>query len=67
MGKDFLNGFVKNTKQYVDETDTNKQDEMQKGEYVGWTAREIWFADDKSDNSVLYGNKSVPRGHYGSS
>jgi hypothetical protein len=23
--------------------------------------REIWFADDKSDNSVLYGNKSVPK------
>jgi hypothetical protein len=33
MGKDFLKDFVKNTKQYVDETDTDKQDEMQKGSY----------------------------------
>jgi hypothetical protein len=30
MGKDFLKDFVKNTKQYVDETNTDKQDEMLK-------------------------------------
>jgi hypothetical protein len=29
---------VKNTKQYADETDTDKQDEMQKGLYAQWTA-----------------------------
>jgi hypothetical protein len=27
MGKDFLKDFVKNTKQYADETNTNKQDD----------------------------------------
>jgi hypothetical protein len=30
MGKNFLKDFMKNTKQYVDETDIDKQDEMQK-------------------------------------
>jgi hypothetical protein len=30
MGKDFLKDFVKNTKQYGDETNTDKQDEMLK-------------------------------------
>jgi hypothetical protein len=38
MGKDFLKDFVKNTKQYVDETNTDKQDKMQKGLYARWTA-----------------------------
>jgi hypothetical protein len=38
MGKDFLKDFVKNTKQYADETDTGKQDKMQKGSYARWTA-----------------------------
>jgi hypothetical protein len=38
MGKDFLKDFVKNTKQYADETDIDKQDEMQKGLYAQWTA-----------------------------
>jgi hypothetical protein len=37
MGKDFLKDFVKNTKQYGDETDTDKRDKMQKGSYVRWT------------------------------
>jgi hypothetical protein len=34
MGKDFLKEFVKNMKQYVDETDKNKQDKMLKGLYA---------------------------------
>jgi hypothetical protein len=38
MGKDFLKDFVKNTKQNADETNTDKQDEMQKGLYAQWTA-----------------------------
>jgi hypothetical protein len=37
MGKDFLKEFVKNRKQYADETDTDKQDEMLKGLYARWT------------------------------
>jgi hypothetical protein len=37
MGKDFLKDFVKNTKQYADETDTDNRDEMQKGLYAQWT------------------------------
>jgi hypothetical protein len=64
MGKDYIEDFVKNTKQYADETDTDKQDEMQKGLYARWTAfadeeqqpRQIWIANDKSDNSVLHGH-----------
>jgi hypothetical protein len=38
MGKDFLKDFVKNTKQYAHETDTDKRDKMQKGSYAQWTA-----------------------------
>jgi hypothetical protein len=38
MGKDFLKDFEKNTKQYADETNTDKQDKMQKGLYARWTA-----------------------------
>jgi hypothetical protein len=34
MGKDFLKNFVKNTKQYADETNTDKQDKMLKGLYA---------------------------------
>jgi hypothetical protein len=50
MGKDFLNNFVKNTKQYADETYTNKQDEMQKGAYAQWTAMLM-----KNSNPGKYG------------
>jgi hypothetical protein len=39
-GKDFLKEFVKNTKQYADETNTDKQDEILKGSYARWTADE---------------------------
>jgi hypothetical protein len=38
MRKDFLKDFMKNTKQYADETNTDKQEEMQKGLYAQWTA-----------------------------
>jgi hypothetical protein len=38
MGKDFLKEFVKNTKQYADETNTDKQDKMLKGLYAQWKA-----------------------------
>jgi hypothetical protein len=34
MGKDFLKESVKNTKQYADKTDTDKQDKMLKGLYA---------------------------------
>jgi hypothetical protein len=34
MGKYLLKDFVKNKKQYADETDTDKQDEMLKGSYA---------------------------------
>jgi hypothetical protein len=34
IGKDFLMDFVKNTKQYTDEPDVDKQNEMQKGSYA---------------------------------
>jgi hypothetical protein len=37
MGKDFLKDFVRNTKQCANETDSDKQDEMQKGLYAQWT------------------------------
>jgi hypothetical protein len=51
MGKDFLKYFVKNTKQYVDETDTDKQDEMLKGLYAQWTAYMLL----KNSNQGKYG------------
>jgi hypothetical protein len=34
MGMGFLKDFVKNTKQYVDETNTDKQDKVLKGSYA---------------------------------
>jgi hypothetical protein len=34
MGKDFQKEFVKNTKQYGDETNTDKKEEMLKGLYA---------------------------------
>jgi hypothetical protein len=51
MGKDFLKDSVKNTKQYADETDTDKQDKMQKGVYVPWTAYMLM----KNSNQGKYG------------
>jgi hypothetical protein len=51
MGKDFLKDFVKNTKQYADETVTEKQDEMQKGSYAQWTAYMLM----KNSNQGKYG------------
>jgi hypothetical protein len=51
MGKDFLKDFVKNTKQYTDETDTDKQDKMQKGSYAQWTAYMLM----KNSNQGKYG------------
>jgi hypothetical protein len=52
MGKDFLKDFVKNTKQYADKTDTDKQDEMQKGLYARWTAYMLM----KNSNQGEYGS-----------
>jgi hypothetical protein len=51
MGKDFLKDFVKNTKQYADETDTDRQDKMQKGLYARWTA----YMLIKNSNQGKYG------------
>jgi hypothetical protein len=48
VGKGFLKDFAKNTKQYGDETYTNKQDEMQKGSYAQWTAYMLMvYADEE--------------------
>jgi hypothetical protein len=53
MGTDFLKDFVKNTKQYADETDTDKQDEMQKGLYAQWTAYMLMKNSDQGKNGSL--------------
>jgi uncharacterized protein (DUF1919 family) len=44
---------VKNTKQYADETNTDKQDEMQKGSYAQWTAYMLM----KNSNQGKYGSQ----------
>jgi hypothetical protein len=49
MGKDFLKDFVKNTKQYADETDTDKQDKMLKGLYAQWTAYMLMKNSDQGN------------------
>jgi hypothetical protein len=51
MGKDFPKEFVKNTKQYADETNTDKQDKMLKGSYAQWTAYMLM----KNSNQGKYG------------
>jgi hypothetical protein len=53
MGKDFLKDFVKNTKQYADETDTDKQDEMLKGLYAQWTAYMLMKNSDQDKYRLL--------------
>jgi hypothetical protein len=53
MGKDFLKDFVKNMKQYADETDTDKQDEMQKGSYAQWTAYMLMKNSDQGKYGLL--------------
>jgi hypothetical protein len=53
MGKDFLKDFVKNTKQYADETDTAKQDEMLKGLYAQWTAYMLMRNSDQGKYRLL--------------
>jgi hypothetical protein len=52
MGKDFLKDSVKNLKQYADETNTDKRDEMQKGSYAQWTAYMLM----KNSNQGKYGS-----------
>jgi hypothetical protein len=51
MGKDFLKDFVKNMKQFADETDIDKRDKMQKGWYAQWTAYMLM----KNSNQGKYG------------
>jgi hypothetical protein len=53
MGKDFLKEFVKNTKQYVDESNTDKQDEMLKGSYAQWTAYMLMKNSDQGKYGSL--------------
>jgi hypothetical protein len=53
MGKNFLKEFVKNTKQYADETDTDKQDKMLKGLYAQWTA---YMLMKNSDQGTIKSN-----------
>jgi hypothetical protein len=52
MGEDFLKDFVKNTKQYADEANTDTRDEMQKGLYAQWTAHMLM----KNSNQGKYGS-----------
>jgi hypothetical protein len=52
MEKDFLKDVVKNTKQYADETNIDKQDKMQKGLYAQWTAYMLM----KNSNQGKYGS-----------
>jgi hypothetical protein len=51
MGKDFLKDFVKNSKQYAYETNTDKQDKMQKGLYARWAVYMLM----KNSNQGKYG------------
>jgi hypothetical protein len=53
MGKDFLKEFVKNTKQYADETNTDKQDKMLKGLYAQWTAYMLMKNSDQGKYGSL--------------
>jgi hypothetical protein len=53
MGKDFLKEFVKNTKQYADETNTDKQDEMLKGLYARWMAYMLMKNSDQGKYGSL--------------
>jgi hypothetical protein len=53
MGKDFLKDFAKNTKQYADETDIDKQDKMQKGLYAQWTAYMLMKNSDQGKYELL--------------
>jgi hypothetical protein len=53
MGKDFLKDFLKNTKQYADETDTDKPDKMQKGLYAQWTAYMLMKNSDQGKYGSL--------------
>jgi hypothetical protein len=53
MGKDFLKDFVKNTKPYADETNADKQDEMQKGSYAQWTAYMLMKNSDQGKYGLL--------------
>jgi hypothetical protein len=52
MGKDFVKEFVKNRKQYADETNTDKQDAMLKGLYAQWTVYMLM----KNSNQGKYGS-----------
>jgi hypothetical protein len=75
MGKVFLKDFVKSMKQYADETNTETRRDAERivcamdSIYADeeQQPRQIWIADDKSDNSVLNGHLSVPNGHNGNS
>jgi hypothetical protein len=53
MGKDFLKEFVKNTKQYADKTNTDKQDKMLKGSYAQWTAYMLVKNSDQGKYGLL--------------
>jgi hypothetical protein len=53
MGKDFLKDFVKNMKQYADETDTDKQDKMLKRLYARWTAYMLMKNSDQGKYGLL--------------
>jgi hypothetical protein len=48
-----LKDFVKNTKQYADETDTDKQHEMQKGSYAQWTGYMLMKNSNQSKYRLL--------------
>jgi hypothetical protein len=53
MGNNFLKEFMKNTKQYANETDTDKQDEMLKGPYARWTAYMLVKNSDQGKYGLL--------------
>jgi hypothetical protein len=53
MGKDFLKEFVKNPKQYADETDIDKQDKMLKELYAQWTAYMLMKNSDQGKYGLL--------------
>jgi hypothetical protein len=59
MGKDFPKEFVKNTKRYAGETDTDKQDEMLKGLYARLTAYMRMKNSDQGKYGLLMTSKTT--------
>jgi len=56
VGTEMLNGFVSNTEEYRNETDSQKKITLKQEGFDRFMTSYVWISDGRSDHSILHGS-----------